>query len=137
MRKYQLTIGTLGTTCLLALALAGAGCNSPGRSTGQAINDKMTAHSVKSALGDDPVYKYDDVDVKVYEGNAQLTGFVNSDRQRTRAAEIASHVQGVNQVINEITIKPTPTGPATIRNMEPNGTINQYQQNPNPPPPPR
>lgn len=135
-------MGTMAATCLLALGLAGAGCHSPGRTTGQAINDTMTAHNVKSALSDDPVYKYNDVDVKVYEGNAQLTGFVNSDQQRTRAAEIASKVQGVNQVINEITIKPTPTGPATIRNMEPNGTVNQYQQNqyqqnPNPPPPPR
>lgn len=78
----------------------------------------MTAFNVNHALGSDQVLKYPDVKVNVYNGNAQLTGFVDSEQQRTRAAEIASKVPGVTQVINEITIKPTPTGRgAAIRDV--------------------
>ena len=140
MRMNNQILRVLGTVSLLALAFASAGCHSD-RPTGQVINDSMTAHNVKSALSHDPMYKFEDVDVKVYNGNAELTGFVNSDQQRTRAAEVAAHVPGISQVINEIMLKPTPTGPAAIRdvtrdpNLPPSPT---YQPPPNQvPPPPR
>src|SRR5215467_4143715 len=92
MRINQ-TLQTLGVASLLALALA-TGCSSNDRSTGQAINDKMTAHSVNSALSHDSMFKFPDVNVSVYNGNAQLTGFVDTEEQRQRAAQIASGVQG-------------------------------------------
>ncbi|HYG34057.1 MAG TPA: BON domain-containing protein [Clostridia bacterium] len=106
------TIGMLG---LATLAIALAGCAKGDRTTGQAWSDRMTERRVKGALGDAPVFKYPDVAVNVYEGNAQLTGFVATEEQRLQAADIASRVNGVDQVINNIMIKPTPTGPATIR----------------------
>jgi hypothetical protein len=108
------SLRSLGAAALMAVALAATGCRSTDRTAGQAINDKMTAFNVNHALSGDPVLKFPDVKVNVYNGNAQLTGFVNNDEQRTKAAEIASGVQGVRQVINEISIKPTPTGRATI-----------------------
>ncbi len=77
----------------------------------------MTSYNVNHALNTDPVLKYPDVKVTVYNGNAQLTGFVDTDEQRARAAELASRVPGVTQVINEITIKPAPTGRAAIRDV--------------------
>jgi hyperosmotically inducible periplasmic protein len=108
----------LGTTALLALTIGVAGCASHDRTTGRAIDDKMTAFNINRALGNDAVLKYPDVKVNVYNGNAQLTGFVDTEQQRSRAAEIAAGVQGVTQVINEITIKtPTPTGRANIRDV--------------------
>lgn len=113
-----MSLKSLGATALLALAVSATGCHSHDRTTGQAINDKMTAFNVNRALSSDPVLKYPDVKVNVYNGNAQLTGFVDSEQQRTRAAEIASKIAGVTQVINEITIKPTPTGRgAAIRDV--------------------
>ena len=139
MRMNNQILRVLGTVSLLALAFASAGCHSD-RPTGQVINDSMTAHNVKSALSHDPMYKFEDVDVKVYNGNAELTGFVNSDQQRTRAAEVAAHVPGISQVLNEIMLKPTPTGPAAIRdvtrdpNLPPTPPPNQQNQ---PLPPPR
>ena len=110
----------MGLAGLLALGIAATGCHSTGRSTGQAINDTMIQHNVNSALSGDAVLKYPDVKVNVNNGTAQLTGFVDTDQQRARAAEIAAGVPGVTQVINEITLKPTPTGRAQIRDVNPN-----------------
>ena len=126
--NYKILRG-FGAASFLTLALAATGCHSTDRSTGQAINDTMTAHNVKSALSHDQMYKFNDVDAKVYNGTAQLTGFVDSEQQRQRAAQIAATVPGVTQVLNEITTKPTPTGPATIREVAPNQAV--------PPQPPR
>jgi hypothetical protein len=108
---------SFGAAALLALAIGATGCHSSDRTTGQAINDKMTAFNIDHALNKDAVLKYPDVHVTVFNGNAQLTGFVNTEEQRNRAAEIAAGVQGVSQVINEITIKPAPTGRAQIRDV--------------------
>ena len=129
-------IWSLSAAALLALTLAATGCKSGNdRSTGQAINDKMTAFNVNHALNSDSVLKFPDVHVTVYNGNAQLTGFVDTDEQRGKAAEIAAGVQGVTQVINEISIKPTPTGRAVIRDPS-RGDDRTLPPN-SPPPPPR
>jgi hyperosmotically inducible periplasmic protein len=105
---------------LLALGLITAAtltaCSSTGsRTRGQKWSDREIAKDVKSRLGEDPTFKYDDVQAVVYDGSVQLTGFVETPEQRLRAAEVASHTRGAKQVINEIMIKATPTGPVTIR----------------------
>jgi hypothetical protein len=84
-------ICSLGSAALLALTLAVTGCRTGrDRTAGQAINDKMTAFNVNHALNSDPVLKFPDVKVNVYNGNAQLTGFVNTDEQRAKAARSPS-----------------------------------------------
>ena len=92
------------------------GCSTSGsRNTGQKLSDRQVARAVKKTLSDDPTFKYDDVQANVYDGNVQLMGFVDTPEQRLRAAELASHAKGAKQIINGIMIKPTPTGPVTIR----------------------
>lgn len=128
----MINLKTFGAATVLALTIGATGCHSTDRTTGEAINDKMTAYNVNHALGTDPVLKYPDVKVNVYNGNAQLTGFVDTDEQRTRAAEIASRVPGVTQVINEITIKPAPTGRAAIHDVGRGVEANHAPQQPAP-----
>jgi len=111
---------TFGATALLALSMCFTGCATNDRTSGQVINDTMIGHNVNHALNSDAVLKYPDVKVNAYNGTVQLTGFVDTDQQRARAAEIAAGVPGVTQVVNEITLKPTPTGRATIRDVNPN-----------------
>jgi hyperosmotically inducible protein len=105
----------LGGLGLLAMTLSLTGCHNGDRTMGQAFNDKMTAHDVSRALAKAPVYKFEDVTPQVFDGNVQLTGFVETQEQREEAARIASGVQGVRQVVNSIMLKPLPTGRATIR----------------------
>lgn len=83
------------------------------RSTGRMVDDKRITSHVKSELAAEPVYKFDDVQVKTFNGVVQLSGFVTSDEQKRRAEEIAHQVNGVGQVVNGITLKQeslTPTG---------------------------
>ena len=48
-----------------------------------------------------------------YGGVVQLSGFVGTDDQKTKAAELARNVDGVREVINNISLKPTATGAAS------------------------
>jgi osmotically-inducible protein OsmY len=107
-----------------AIALLGfSGCestehrSSDERSYGRQADDKNLTQSVENGLKREPVYKFNDVDVKTFAGVVQLSGFVNTEDQKNRAAEIAQQTPGVSQVINNIALKPvtpTPTGRAPI-----------------------
>jgi osmotically-inducible protein OsmY len=110
-------------TCLLlgaAAVLGLTGCESyhnrgsGDRSEGRMVDDHRITAQIKSDLNHEPVYKFNDVDVKTFNGVVQLSGFVNSEDQKRRAAEIAQSVPGVAQVQNAISLKrefaPSPTG---------------------------
>ncbi len=88
----------------------------------QKMNDSQLTKRVEKNLSEDSMYKYPDVRVNVFNSTAQLTGFVDKPEQRQRAAELAAQASGVREVINQIMLKPTPTGPATIRNPMGNET---------------
>lgn len=81
-----------------------------GRSAGRVVDDKNITKEVKDHLGSEPVYKFTNVDVKTFDGVVQLSGFVRSEDQKERAAQIAQSVTGVTKVVNSIAIAPTPTG---------------------------
>jgi hyperosmotically inducible periplasmic protein len=74
-------------------------------STGETIDDSATTARVKSALGGDPQYKYDDVHVTTFKGDVQLSGFVNTGDAKSRAEMLAKNIEGVKQVENSISVK--------------------------------
>src|SRR5580704_14355809 len=75
------------------------------RSTGEYIDDKSIDSRVKDALADNPEYKFDDVNVTSFRGTVQLSGFVNTHAQKSKAGDIAKSVQGVKEVENNISVK--------------------------------
>ena len=110
----KLQINTLTLAMCLSLASASVitftGCagDKYNRSTGEYIDDKTLTVHVHDALKDNPQYKFDDVNVDVFRGTVQLSGFVNTSEQRSEAGDIAKGVQGVKDVENNITVKETP-----------------------------
>src|SRR4051812_35899726 len=104
MRIHTLIVaGSLG----LMMSMGGlAGCAHSDRTAGGRIDDMMTARKVKSALKDSTVYKFNDVKVSAYNGVVQLSGWVSADPQKAKATEIAQRVQGVREVVNNISLKP-------------------------------
>jgi osmotically-inducible protein OsmY len=85
------------------------------RTAGRALDDKTITSAVKHDLNREPVYKFNGVDVKTFDGVVQLSGFVDTDEQKHRAEEIAKRTEGVTQVVNNISLKPennnlAPTG---------------------------
>lgn len=77
-------------------------------STGEYVDDTATTAKVKTELIRDPVVKARQVEVETFRGTVQLSGFVDTDEQKSRAAEIARTVTGVKEVKNNITVKTTP-----------------------------
>jgi hyperosmotically inducible periplasmic protein len=73
--------------------------------TDQRVEDSRTAVRVREALAAAPQYRFDGVEVAASNGVVQLSGFVNTSAQRTRAGEVASKVVGVKSVENNLTIK--------------------------------
>ena len=87
------------------LGFTGCAGNRYEQSTGEHIDDTATSMRVKKALGNDPEYKYGQVEVKTFKGTTQLSGFADSRDAKSRAAEIAKTVEGVKNVVNNITVK--------------------------------
>jgi hyperosmotically inducible periplasmic protein len=99
-----------------AAVLAGCstwGDRADGRSTGQVADDDRVTSEVKSGLANEPVFKFNDVDVKTFNGVVQLSGFVNTEDQKQRAGQIAQQTERVARVVNNITLKTMPTGRST------------------------
>jgi len=95
---------SLGTAPLAALVTGCAG-DRYYQSTGEAIDDTGITVRVKRALSHDAEYKYGSVEVKTFKGTVQLSGFVDTRVQKSRAAELAKGVEGVKEVEDNITVK--------------------------------
>lgn len=107
----------IAVTTLTGCAMMNRSSQSHERTAGRTLDDKTITANVKDDLSREPVYKFDDIDVKTFNGVVQLSGFVNTEDQKRRAAEIAQHTPGVAQVVNSIALKPT-------GNLAPTGTQN-------------
>ena len=69
------------------------------------VDDSVITSKVKMELLKDPVVKGMKVNVETYQGTVQLSGFVDNERQATKAAELAVNVKGVKHVVNNLIIK--------------------------------
>jgi osmotically-inducible protein OsmY len=96
---------SLGLVTTAVTTLTGCAGNQYDRSTGQYIDDKSIPTRVRAALSDNSEYKFSDVNVDTFRGTVQLSGFVNTSDQKSKAAEIAKGVEGVKDVENKITVK--------------------------------
>ena len=67
--------------------------------------DTLLTARVKGALITDSVTRGHDITIETFRGVIQLSGFVNSDAERTRAAEVAAAVPGVIEVRNAIQVR--------------------------------
>jgi osmotically-inducible protein OsmY len=95
---------------LAAAALGGLGACASGRETqrsvGEFTDDAALTAKVKTAIATDAGARTAAaVNVETYRGVVQLTGFVDSDDQASRAVSAAKKVQGVRSVKNDIRIK--------------------------------
>ena len=100
------------------------------RTAGRALDDKTITATVKRDLNREPVYKFDSVDVKTYDGVVQLSGFVDTEDQKRMAGDIAKRSEGVTQVVNNISLKPAGNLQPTGRPGDPDHDNNNNYQAP-------
>jgi len=77
-----------------------------GSSSGASVDDKSLTDQVRSKLSNNPDYKFGEVKVAVFHGTVQLSGFVDTADQKSKAGDIVKQVSGVQNVKNNITVKP-------------------------------
>jgi hyperosmotically inducible periplasmic protein len=83
-----------------------AGCQAmTGKTAGQNVDDAALTTAVKTKLAADKLSSLTRVDVDTNNGTVSLNGVVESSDQKARAQELASQVNGVNRVINNIQVQ--------------------------------
>jgi hyperosmotically inducible protein len=99
MQKVKLALVAL----LFVLA---ASCQSmTGKTAGQNVDDATITASVKSTLVADKAANLTRVDVDTTLGVVSLNGVVESPDQKSRAEQLASRVNGVRKVVNNLQIQ--------------------------------
>ena len=96
---------------LMALALIAAlgltACASTSRTegTGEYVDDTVVTTKVKAAILNEPTLKSAEINVETFKGRVQLSGFVGSADDISRAVSVARQVKGVNSVANDMRLK--------------------------------
>lgn len=75
------------------------------RRTAEYIDDKALSASVKTALANDPLAPASEIDVEVNRGVVSLGGYVDSNAQRDAAVAAAKQVEGVEKVVDNLTVR--------------------------------
>lgn len=96
-------------TSIFVLALLGttAGCavTSGQSSVGQYVDDTTITTRVKTRFAEDPKVSAMRINVETLNGTVQLSGFANSEAERSQAVELARAVPDVKAVRNNIVVK--------------------------------
>jgi len=97
----------IATLFMAALLLAAMGCASTSdrSSTGEYIDDSVITTKVKAAIFNEPELKVLQISVETYKQVVQLSGFVGTYAQITKAGNVARAVAGVRSVSNNLQIK--------------------------------
>lgn len=104
---------TINRFVLLALAIVLStvvACSSTPKQegTGEYIDDSVITTKVKAAVLNEPTLKSAEINVETFKGVVQLSGFVNSQADINKAADVASKIKGVVSVKNDMRLKTMP-----------------------------
>jgi hyperosmotically inducible periplasmic protein len=94
---------------VLVVLFALAGCQAmTGRTAGRNIDDLTITASVKARLVADKLSNFTRIDVDTVNGVVSLTGLVETDLEKRRAEDIASLVDGVERIVNDLQVQKEP-----------------------------
>jgi osmotically-inducible protein OsmY len=100
-------IKTLAALCATVVLMATLGCASTRthEGTGQYIDDSAITTKVKAAILGEPGLKVSEINVETFKGVVQLSGFVSSRDDMKSAVRVASAVNGVKSVKDQMQLK--------------------------------
>jgi osmotically-inducible protein OsmY len=107
-RKHMKSIiGKLATLFGILFVALALGCASTAKQegTGEYVDDTVITGKVKSAIFAEPTLKSAEINVETFKGVVQLSGFVSSEANQTRAVQVARAVAGVRSVKNDMRLK--------------------------------
>ena len=92
----------------LAIAMTALmGCASTSRSegTGEYIDDTAITAKTKAAIFNEPTLYSAEINVETFKRRVQLSGFVSSQANISKAMDVARGVAGVKSVKNDMALK--------------------------------
>jgi osmotically-inducible protein OsmY len=102
---YQLKTFTAFTASLLLMATLGCAATRTSEGTGQYVDDSVITTKVKAAVLREPGLKSSEINVETFKGVVQLSGFVSSRAEAKSALRVASAVDGVKSVKDDMQVK--------------------------------
>ena len=90
---------------LALLAVVGCAGTSTREGTGEYVDDAVITTKVKAAIFNEPTLKSAEINVETFKGSVQLSGFVSSRANMTKAVDLARTVAGVKGVRDDMRIK--------------------------------
>lgn len=96
------TLFLLGIVLIFTLGCAGSPTQ---ESTGEYLSDTWITTKVKTALINDSIVKGSEVNVETFKGIVQLSGFVSTAEAMEQAIAVASSIEGVTSVKNDMQLK--------------------------------
>ena len=104
MNQFSKTL----SAALLAVTLGsvvGCASTSTQSGTGEYVDDAVITTKVKAAIFNEPTLKSAEINVETFKGVVQLSGFVNSQADISKAVSLARDVNGVTAVKNDMRLK--------------------------------
>jgi hypothetical protein len=89
---------------LVVLLTASAGCSLAGRTFGTYVDDQKVTAAIKMRLARKEPRSVTRVDVDTFQGTVYLSGAVANPIQKSDAEIAAWQVEGVTQVVNDLTV---------------------------------
>jgi len=104
MTNITRKLATIAGALLMATAL---GCASTAKheGTGEYLDDTVITTKVKTAIFKEPTLKSAEINVETFKGVVQLSGFVSSSETQKTAVAVASNIEGVKSVKNDMRLK--------------------------------
>jgi osmotically-inducible protein OsmY len=98
---------TLSAALLAVTLISVVGCASTSQKegTGEYVDDSVITTKVKAAIFNEPTLKSTEINVETFKGVVQLSGFVNSQADISKAVSLAGSVKGVTGVKNDMRLK--------------------------------
>lgn len=95
------------TLLVVVILMAVMGCASTAtkEGTGEYIDDSVITTKVKAAIFNEPSLKSVEINVETFKGVVQLSGFVSSQSNISKAVEVARGVGGVKSVKDDMRVK--------------------------------
>ena len=90
-------------TLLVAVAFSIPVANAQ-RSAGTHVDDTTLHSSVKYALAESEIVSAGQINVEVYSGHVQLSGFLQTEEEKAEALKIASEVEGAARVHDSLVV---------------------------------
>ena len=103
--KYILRFFTAFFLALTLLTAVGCASTQKQEGSGEYVDDSVITTKVKAAILNEPSLSSAEINVETFKGVVQLSGFVNSSADITKAVDVARGTGGVKSVKNDMRLK--------------------------------